>query len=100
MMRDGLVAATHICIALVEPSRTVQHIVTDIVGAWGHEVRPFGNAPEALAYLASDKDVRTLITSTELQSLFGRSRRSRRALTRENQCSGSTSRKQNHQCHV
>ena len=58
-------------IALVEPSRTVQHIVTDIVGAWGHEVLPFSDAPEALAYLASDKDVRTLMTSTELESLSG-----------------------------
>lgn len=71
MMRDGLVAGAHMRIALVEPSRTVQHIVTDIVGAWGHEVRPFGDAPEALAYLASDKDVRTLMTSTELKSLSG-----------------------------
>ena len=58
-------------IALVEPSRTVQRIVTGIIGPWGHEVCPFMDAPEALAFLRSDKNIRALISSAELVSTSG-----------------------------
>ena len=55
-------------IALVEPSRTVQRIVTGIIGPWGHEVCPFMDAPAALVFLRSDKNIRALISSAELVS--------------------------------
>ena len=58
-------------IALVEPSRTVQRIVTGIIGPWGHEVCPFMDGPEALAFLRSDKNIRALISSAELASTSG-----------------------------
>lgn len=58
-------------IALVEPSRTVRRIVTGMIGTWGHEVRALMDAPEAIACLKSNKDVRALITSTELASSSG-----------------------------
>ena len=58
-------------IALVEPSRTVQRIVTGIIEPWGHEVRTFMDAPEALACLQAERDVCVLITSAELVSTSG-----------------------------
>ena len=58
-------------IALVEPSRTVQRIVTGIIEPWGHEVRTFMDAPEALACLTADRDICALITSAELASTSG-----------------------------
>ena len=58
-------------IALVEPSRTVQRIVSGIIGPWGHEVCPFMDAPEALVFLRSDKNIRALISSAELVSTSG-----------------------------
>jgi two-component system, cell cycle response regulator len=58
-------------IALVEPSRTVQRIVTGIIEPWGHEVRTFMDAPEAIACLRADRSVSVLITSAELPSTSG-----------------------------
>jgi two-component system cell cycle response regulator len=58
-------------IALVEPSRTVQRIVTGIIEPWGHEVRTFMDAPEALACLQAERNVCVLITSAELVSTSG-----------------------------
>ena len=58
-------------IALVEPSRTVQRIVTSLVEPCGHEVSSFTDAPEALAFLQEEKAIRALITSTELPSTSG-----------------------------
>jgi two-component system, cell cycle response regulator len=58
-------------IALVEPSRTVQRIVTGIIEPWGHEVRTFMDAQEALACLRAERDVCVLITSAELVSTSG-----------------------------
>ncbi len=58
-------------IALVEPSRTVRRIVTGIIEPWGHEVCSFMDAPEALACLQADEDIRALITSTVLASTSG-----------------------------
>jgi two-component system, cell cycle response regulator len=58
-------------IALVEPSRTVQRIVTSIIEPWGHEVRTFMDAPEALVCLQAERDVCVLITCAELASTSG-----------------------------
>ncbi|MGO9699476.1 MAG: diguanylate cyclase [Xanthobacteraceae bacterium] len=58
-------------ITLVEPSRTVRRIVTSTIEPWGHEVCSFTDAPEALAFLQVEKDIRALITSTELTSASG-----------------------------
>jgi two-component system, cell cycle response regulator len=58
-------------IALVEPSRTVLRIVTGIIEPWGHEVRCFMDAPDALACLRAETDIRALITSFELPSMSG-----------------------------
>jgi diguanylate cyclase (GGDEF)-like protein len=58
-------------ITLVEPSRTVRRIVTGTIEPWGHEVFSFTDAPEALAFLQVEKDIRALITSTELASSSG-----------------------------
>ena len=58
-------------IVLVEPSRTVHRIVTEMIGPWGHEVRAFTDSPEALACLQAEKDLRAVITSAELPSTSG-----------------------------
>jgi two-component system, cell cycle response regulator len=58
-------------IALVDPSRTVQRIVSGIMEPWGHEVRCFIDGPQALAFLQADPTVRALISSVELASYSG-----------------------------
>jgi DNA-binding response OmpR family regulator len=58
-------------VALVEPSRTVRRIVTETVAAWRHDVSAFDDAQEALGSLAANKDIRALITSTELPKSSG-----------------------------
>ena len=58
-------------VALVEPSRTVCRIVTDMITAWDHEVRSCTDGEEALSYLRTHHDVRALITSAELRAISG-----------------------------
>jgi two-component system cell cycle response regulator len=58
-------------IALVDPSRTVQRIVSGIIEPWGHEVRCFVDGPQALTFLQADPIVRALISSVELASYSG-----------------------------
>ena len=58
-------------IVLVDPSRTVRRIVTDLVQQWKHEVRPFSDGAEALACIQQDDTVRAVITSAELPSMSG-----------------------------
>lgn len=58
-------------IALVEPSRTVQRIVTGIIEPWGHEVYSFMDGPDAIACLRAESEIRALITSFELPSMSG-----------------------------
>lgn len=58
-------------ILLVEPSRTVRRIVTDMIEAWGHEVYSCAEAENALLHLQAAPDVRALITSAELPSISG-----------------------------
>jgi two-component system cell cycle response regulator len=58
-------------IVLVDPSRTVRHIVTDLVKRWNYEVSAFADGAEALACIQQDDSVRVLITSAELPSMSG-----------------------------
>jgi diguanylate cyclase (GGDEF)-like protein len=58
-------------VALVDQSRTIVRIVTELVQADGHEVLGFTDARSAFAALAADADIRALITSIQLQSLTG-----------------------------
>jgi two-component system, cell cycle response regulator len=58
-------------LALVDQSRTIVRIVTDLVAADGHEVLGFTDGRKALACLRADPDVRALITSLQLESLSG-----------------------------
>ncbi len=58
-------------IVVVDPSRTILKLVTQLLEAGHHEVRPFTEGHEALDYVRSDPDVDALITSVELQSMSG-----------------------------
>lgn len=58
-------------ILLVEPSRTVRRIVTDMIEGWDHEVCSCADADDALVRLQSDADIRALMTSAELPSISG-----------------------------
>jgi two-component system, cell cycle response regulator len=58
-------------IILVDSSRTVLHLVGDLIAQAGHEVRPFRDGQDALEHLESDLDVRALITSMAPYSLSG-----------------------------
>jgi two-component system cell cycle response regulator len=56
---------------VADPSRTVLKIVTRLLEAGAHEVRPFEDGKTALDFIHSDPEVRALITSAELPSLSG-----------------------------
>jgi diguanylate cyclase (GGDEF)-like protein len=58
-------------IVLVDPSRTVRRIVTDLVQHWEYDVYPFSDGAEALAYIQQNEGVRVLITSAELPTMSG-----------------------------
>jgi two-component system, cell cycle response regulator len=58
-------------IALVDQSRTIVRIVSELVQADGHEVLGFSDGRKALACLGSDTDVRALMASVQLESLSG-----------------------------
>jgi two-component system cell cycle response regulator len=58
-------------IVLVDPSRTVRRIVTDLVQQWQYEVAAFADGAEALAYIQQDDSAQVLLTSAELPSLSG-----------------------------
>jgi two-component system cell cycle response regulator len=58
-------------IVLVDPSRTALKYVARLLEARNHEVRPFVDGREALAYTKSDPEVDALITSYELISTTG-----------------------------
>lgn len=58
-------------IVLVDPSRTVRKIVTDLIQQGGNEVCPLSDGNEALAYIKTDPEVRALITCAELASMSG-----------------------------
>lgn len=52
-------------VVLVDPSRTVRRIVTQLIEQDQHEVRPFSDGRKALDYIKADPDVRALITCAE-----------------------------------
>ena len=58
-------------IAVVDPSRTVLKIVTQLLEARNHEVHTFTDGRVALEYLESNPDVHAFITSTELPCMPG-----------------------------
>ena len=58
-------------VVLVDSSRTVLHIVTDLIKLGGHDVTSFIDGREALNYISANRDVRALITSTAPHSLSG-----------------------------
>jgi diguanylate cyclase (GGDEF)-like protein len=58
-------------IVLVDPSRTVRRIVSDLIQAGTHQVCSLSDGAEALAYIEANPDVRALITSAELPSMSG-----------------------------
>jgi two-component system cell cycle response regulator len=58
-------------IVLVDPSRTVRRIVTDLVHHWENDVCQFSDGAEALSYIQQHDSVRVLITSAELPSMSG-----------------------------
>jgi two-component system, cell cycle response regulator len=58
-------------IVLVDQSRTIVRIVSELVQADGHEVLGFTDGGKALACLESDTDVRALMTSVQLESISG-----------------------------
>ena len=54
-------------IVLVDQSRTILQIVTGLIGSDGHEVIGFNDGRTALEFIASNADVRALITSGQLE---------------------------------
>ena len=58
-------------IALVDQSRTIARIVSELVAADGHEVLGFTDGRAALACLEADTEIRALITSVQLGDLSG-----------------------------
>jgi two-component system, cell cycle response regulator len=58
-------------IVLVDPSRTVRRIVSDLVQKWKYDVCSFSDGAEAFSHIQRDESVRVLITSAELPSMSG-----------------------------
>ncbi|MBI2716112.1 MAG: diguanylate cyclase [Rhizobiales bacterium] len=58
-------------IVLVDPSRTVRRIITDLVQQWEFNVCAFADGVEALSYIQHNDSVRVLLTSAELPSMSG-----------------------------
>ena len=58
-------------IVFVDPSRAVQRIMTPLLAHGEHEVLPFKDGRKALDCIASDDDVRALITSIQPESISG-----------------------------
>ena len=58
-------------IVLVDPSRAVQRIMRPMLAQDEHDVLPFQDGRKALDCIASDEDVRALITSTQPENISG-----------------------------
>jgi two-component system cell cycle response regulator len=58
-------------IVLVDPSRAVQRVMTEVIVEGGHEVAAFTDGREALECIAGDGEVRALITSTQPFGMSG-----------------------------
>jgi diguanylate cyclase (GGDEF)-like protein len=66
-----VILQVHMQIVLVDPSRTVRRIVTDLVHHWDYDICQFSDGAEALSYIQQNDSVRVLITSAELPSMSG-----------------------------
>ena len=58
-------------IVLVDPSRAVHRVMTQLMEEGGHDVVAFADGCKALARIAEDDDVRALITSTQPDNMSG-----------------------------
>jgi DNA-binding response OmpR family regulator len=58
-------------VVLVDPSRAIQHAMTDMVVQDGHEVVAFCEGLKALEHLKLDKSARALVTSIQLPDVSG-----------------------------
>jgi diguanylate cyclase (GGDEF)-like protein len=58
-------------IVLVDPSRAVQRAMIQLIEQGDHEVVPFADGLQALSYVAGDRDVRAIITSTQPIGITG-----------------------------
>ena len=58
-------------IVLVDPSRAVQRVMTQLIEEDGHEVVAFADGLKALDCITQDGDVRALITSTQPLGISG-----------------------------
>jgi diguanylate cyclase (GGDEF)-like protein len=58
-------------VALIEPSRTVQRIMADVVTRSGHQVLCACEGAQALDWIKSDTQIRTLLTPIHLPDMSG-----------------------------
>jgi two-component system, cell cycle response regulator len=58
-------------VVLVDPSRAVQRIMTQLIEEGGHDVVAFSDGLKALDHIAQDAHVRALITSTQPLNMSG-----------------------------
>jgi two-component system, cell cycle response regulator len=58
-------------VVVVDPSRTVQKLVSRVLEARDHEVHPFGDGAEALECVKTNPAIDALLTSTVLPSMSG-----------------------------
>jgi len=58
-------------VVVVDPSRTLQKLVSRVLEARDHEVHPFGDGAEALECIKTNPAIDALITSTVLPSMSG-----------------------------
>lgn len=58
-------------IVLVDPSRAIQHAMTDLIVQGGHEVASFCEGLKALEHLKLDASARALVTSIQLPDISG-----------------------------
>jgi two-component system, cell cycle response regulator len=58
-------------VVLVDPSRAVQRVMTQLIEEGGHEVIAFADGLRAIDCIAQDGDVRALITSTQPLNISG-----------------------------
>src|SRR4051812_35943026 len=58
-------------IVLVDPSRAVQRVMTQLIEEGDHEVVAFADGLKALACIKEDENVRALITSTQPLNISG-----------------------------
>ncbi len=58
-------------LVLVDPSRAVQRIMTQLIEPGQHRVHAFNHSSDALACIAANQDIRAFITSGEIDGISG-----------------------------